>query len=105
MSEIMQKKQIYVIKASGQKVPFDPRKIEATCIRAGASKKIAEQIAKNVHGQTPDNARTREVYRMVLNALASIDKGQIIKHRYRLKEYIMVMGPAGFAFEIYLISF
>ena len=102
MPEIMQKQQIYVIKASGQKAPFDARKIEATCIRAGASKKIAEQIAKNIHEQTSDNTRTREVYRMVLKALASINEGQIIKHRYRLKESIMLMGPAGFTFETYV---
>lgn len=102
MSEIVQKKQIYVIKASGQKVPFDPRKIEATCIRAGASKKLAEQIAKNVREQLSGEPRTKEVYRMVLNALVSVDEGQIIRHRYRLKESIMLMGPAGFAFETYV---
>lgn len=102
MPEIIPKKQIYVIKASGQKVPFDPRKIEGTCIRAGASKKLAEQIAKNVREKLSGEPRTRDVYRMVLNALASIDAGQIIKHRYRLKESIMLMGPAGFAFETYV---
>lgn len=102
MSELMQKKQIYVIKANGQRVPFESRKIEATCIRAGSSKKLAEQIAKSVREQISDNTRTSEVYRMVLNALASIDEGQIIKHRYRLKESIMLMGPAGFAFETYV---
>lgn len=102
MSEIMHKKQIYVIKASGQAVPFDSNKVEATCIRAGASKKLAEQVVKKVHEQLRNGMRTREVYRMVLNALATIDGGQIIRHRYRLKESIMIMGPSGFAFEIYV---
>jgi hypothetical protein len=95
-------KQIYVIKASGKKVPFNPKKIEATCIRAGASKKLAEQIAKNVSDQLHGEPRTREVYRMVLRALAAIDEGHVIKHRYRLKESIMLMGPAGFTFEAYI---
>lgn len=102
MSEIMQKKQIYVIKASGQSVPFDSNKVEATCIRAGASKKLAEQVAKKVHEQLRNGMRTRELYRMVLNALAAADGGQIIKHRYRLKQSIMLMGHAGFAFETYV---
>ena len=102
MSEIMQKQQIYVIKADGQTVPFDINKVEATCIRAGASKKLAEQVVKKVHEQLRNGMRTREIYRMVLNALAAADGGQIIKHRYRLKESIMLMGPAGFAFETYV---
>jgi hypothetical protein len=37
-----------------------------------------------------------------LRALTAIDEGQIIKHRYRLKESIMLMGPAGFTFESYI---
>ena len=98
----MHKKQIYVIKASGQAVPFDSKKVEATCIRAGASKKLAEQVVKKVHEKLRNGMRTREVYRMVLNALDMADGGQIIKHRYRLKESIMLMGPAGFTFETYV---
>lgn len=39
---------------------------------------------------------------MVLDALASEESGQIVKHRYRLKESIMRMGPAGFPFETYV---
>lgn len=102
MSEMSRNEQIYVIKASGQTVPFDSSKVEATCIRAGASKKLAEQVVKKVREQLRNGMRTREVYRMVLNALAAVDGGQIIKHRYRLKESIMLMGPAGFAFETYV---
>jgi hypothetical protein len=102
MSEMMKKEQIYVIKASGQAVPFNSNKVKATCIRAGASKNLAEQVVKKVREQLRNGMRTRDVYRMVLNALATIDEGQIIKHRYRLKESIMLMGPAGFAFEIYV---
>jgi hypothetical protein len=102
MSKMSGNEQIYVIKASGQTVPFDSNKVEATCIRAGASKKLAEQVVKKVREQLRNGMRTREVYRMVLNALAAANGGQIIKHRYRLKESIMLMGPAGFAFETYV---
>ena len=98
----MQKKQIYVIKANGQAVPFDSNKVKATCIRAGASKKLSEQVVKKVHERLRNGMRTREVYRLVLSALAVADEGQIIRHRYRLKESIMLMGPAGFAFETYV---
>jgi len=95
-------KQIFVIKANGKKVPFDPKKIEATCMRAGASKNLAEQIARKVSQQLSGTPRTREVYRMVLNALARVSEGFAINLRYRLKESIMSLGPAGFAFEIFV---
>jgi len=101
MSE-MRSKQIYIIKASGQKVPFDSNKVEATCLRAGASKELAKQVVKKISQQVRNGMRTREIYRVVLNALAVEDESHIIKHRYRLKESIMLLGPAGFAFEIYV---
>lgn len=102
MSEMRKKEQIYVLKASGQTVPFDSNKVEATCIRAGASKELAKQVVKKINGQLRNGMRTREIYKMVLNALAAEDESQVIKHRYRLKESIMLMGPAGFAFETYV---
>src|SRR5574339_271795 len=95
-------KKIYVIKANGQSVPFDGNKVKATCMRAGASKNLAERVTQKVHEQLHHGIRTREICRMVLAALASEDEGRFIKHRYRLKESIMLMGPAGFAFEIYV---
>lgn len=101
MSE-MKSKQIYIIKASGQKVPFDSKKVEATCIRAGASKELAKQVVKKVTKQLRNGMETREIYKMVLNSLAAEDESQVIKHRYRLKESIMLMGPAGFAFETFV---
>jgi|SRR3972149_4667274 len=39
-------KKIYIIKANGQSVPFDTNKVIGTCIRAGASNKMAKRIAK-----------------------------------------------------------
>lgn len=95
-------KRHFVVKANGKRVPFDHAKVEGTCIRAGASKKLASKIAKNILNQIDDGTSTKEIYRMVLNALASVENGEVIKHRYRLKESIMLMGPAGFRFENYV---
>jgi hypothetical protein len=102
MSQIIPQKQIYIIKANGQSVPFDRTKVVDTCIRAGASKYFAEEIAEKIHKKVRKGMRTREIYRMVLNALAEAEEGKTVKHRYRLKESIMQMGPAGFAFETYV---
>lgn len=96
------RKKIYVIKANGQSVPFDINKVKATCMRAGASKTLAQRIVDKVQEQIRHGITTREIYKMVLAALSAEDNGRFIKHRYRLKESIMLMGPAGFAFEIYV---
>ncbi len=95
-------KKIYVIKANGQRVPFDPNKVIGTCLRAGASKKQAKKIACKTKEMISNGASTREVYKIVLQNISKVDEGRVIKHRYRLKEAIMKMGPAGFPFESYV---
>jgi hypothetical protein len=84
-----------ITKANGQKVPFDARKVEFTCIRAGASSDLAKRIASQIHSRIRYGTTTREIYRMVLQLLSQ-NGSSAIKHRYRLKEAIMRMGPAGF---------
>lgn len=93
---------IYVIKADGRRVPFELGKVKATCVRAGASEALADSIARSVLEQSRDGMSTREVYRLVLRALAAETGQPGLKHRYRLKESLMLMGPAGFAFESYV---
>lgn len=82
-------------------MPFDARKVESTCIRAGASSDLAKRIASKIHSRIHYGMTTKEIYRMVLQLLSQ-DGSSAIKHRYRLKEAIMRMGPAGFPFETYV---
>jgi hypothetical protein len=91
-----------VVKADGRKVPFDPTKIEASCIRAGATPLLAKSIAEHIEKQLYDGITTREIYKKVLAALAAQTDHPEIKHRYRLKESIMLMGPSGFNFEFFI---
>lgn len=96
------KEKIYVTKADGTRVPFDYDKVRRTCMRAGASRKLANSIADKISDQVRQGIRTGAIYKMVLRALASEEEGHVIKHRYRLKESLMRMGPAGFQFEEYV---
>ncbi len=96
------KDRIYVIKANGTRVPFDFGKVKRTCIRAGASRDLANSIVNKISTQIYQDIRTSDIYKMVLKALASEESGNIIRHRYRLKESIMSMGPAGSLFEEYI---
>lgn len=90
-----------IIKANGQKVPFDPNKIESTCVRAGSSRRVAKKIARQVYHMIEHESTTKQIYKIVLNLLAK-NVNTATKHRYRLKESIMQMGPAGFSFETYV---
>ncbi len=95
-------KKIYIIKADGRKVRFNPNKVIGTCIRAGASKKEAKKIAKDTLNLIRNGFTTKEVYKIVLSNISKIDGGNVIRYKYRLKESIMKMGPAGFPFESFI---
>jgi restriction endonuclease len=55
-------------------------------------------ISQKLH----DGISTRDIYELVLAALAGETEHPEINNRYRLKEPIMLLGPAGFNFESYV---
>lgn len=88
---------MFVIKASGEREEFQREKIKNTCLRAGASKKIAEDIAGAVEKKIYDGISTKEILSMTL---ALLDKYRPeVAARYDLKGAIMRLGPAGYEFE------
>ncbi|KAF6246253.1 restriction endonuclease [Nitrosopumilus sp. b3] len=95
-------KKIHIIKADGRRVLFDPNKIIRTCVRAGTSRKDAKKIANDTMNLIHSGFSTKDVYRIVLKNISKINRGNIISHKYRLKESIMKMGPAGFPFESFI---
>lgn len=94
-------KKIIIIKANGEKAKFDSKKVESTCVRAGANPRSAQKIARQIYHQIHHGTTTRQIYNMVLNLLLQTES-IAIKQRYRLKESIMMMGPAGFSFETFI---
>jgi hypothetical protein len=92
---------IIIIKANGEKAIFDVRKVESTCIRSGASPRSAKKIARQIYHQIHHGMTTKQIYSMVLKLLLQTES-PAIKQRYRLKESIMMMGPAGFSFETFV---
>lgn len=91
---------LYVIKASGKRVRFNRNKIIGTCIRAGSTRKRANQIVKKILENLHDNSTTIDIYKLVLKELAKDNLA--IFHRYRLKESLMKLGPAGYHFESFM---
>lgn len=90
---------IYVTKASGKREKFDPRKIERTLRRAGASREVRERILTEVDAKLYDGISTGEILKIVKSLLRKEERKAGM--RYDLKHAIMRLGPAGFAFETY----
>ena len=88
---------MWVVKASGETEKFDPRKIKRTCIKAGASDELANEIVKKVKKKVYNGISTRDILRYTLKLLSK--KKPIVAARYDLKGAMFRLGPAGFVFE------
>jgi hypothetical protein len=100
--QLNNRKPVFIIKANGEKVLFNPHKVIVTCKRAGANRKLAKKVSEEVSSKIYEGMTTKEVYRLVLALLAKFETGGVTSHRYRLKEAIMKLGPSGFFFENYV---
>lgn len=88
---------MWVVKASGETEKFDKEKIKRTCLRAGASQKLATKISKQVESKAYDGISTKDILDITLKLLR---KEMIpLAARYDLKGAMFRLGPAGFAFE------
>lgn len=92
---------IWITKASGKKELFSKKKIERTCVRAGASSELANKIASKVARQVYQGMRTRDILKLTLSLLKAHPH---IAERYNLKRAIMLLGPKGFIFEKYIAA-
>jgi hypothetical protein len=93
-------KHLNIIKANGEKVPFDIKKLEASLKRSGASDKIVGRITKKISNTLYEGMHTKEIYKKAFKLLKKGKPSQAA--RYHLKKGIMELGPSGFPFEKYL---
>ena len=91
--------EMYVVKASGKKEELDVEKVRKTCLRAGASKELADKIAKEVEKRAYDGITTKEILDLILKLLEEEPEAAT---RYDLKRAIMSLGPTGFPFEKFI---
>jgi hypothetical protein len=88
---------IYVVKATGDRVLFDQSKLSQSLDKAGAGQDIISEILITIENQLYDGITTKKIYRhayKILNKLSSQHAG-----RYKLKEAIFELGPSGYPFE------
>jgi hypothetical protein len=92
--------EITVIKASGEKVPFEPGKLRNSLKRAGADDLTADEITDRILGEMYDKMPTKEIYKKAFRYLKKYQQG--IAARYSLKKAIIELGPAGYPFEKFI---
>lgn len=96
----MAKKQIGIVKYSGETVPFSPEKLRKSLRRSGANPKIINKILKLVGDELYEGITTREVYNRAFSILKK-DK-PVSASKYKLKKAIYELGPTGFPFERFI---
>lgn len=83
---------MFVRKASGEKEQFKPEKILKTCIRAGASEKIAKKIVKEVEKRAFEGMKTKKILQITIELLDKYSPR--IAAKYDLKG-VSVQGGGG----------
>jgi hypothetical protein len=89
-----------IIKANGEREPFDHKKIRRSLMRSKASPEIADAIIEQIEREFEDEITTSELYQRAFEYLKQHQRGVAI--RYSLRKAIMDMGPTGFPFEQFI---
>lgn len=91
---------VLITKASGEREPFNERKLLRSLERSGADRSAADDIAKRIEQELRSGMTTQEIYRRAFAHLREHRKG--VAARYSLKRALLELGPSGFPFEEYL---
>ncbi len=91
---------IFIAKADGTQEPFNPEKLVASLMRAGAEHGVARDISRAIEKELYPGITTQEIYRHAFSKLRDARRGAAA--RYSLKRAILEFGPSGFPFEAYI---
>ncbi len=92
---------IAIIKADGTEELFDPRKLDASLARAGASPDTRVRIIDRVERELTPGMRTEDIYAHAFAYLRT-EGAPAVAARYSIKRAIFDLGPSGFPFEQFL---
>lgn len=94
-------KQIYIIKANGDREPFDSQKLLLSLKHSGATDTAAVEVVEHIGKELKDGMSTTHIYRHAFSLLRKIEQ-QPVAARYSLRRAILELGPTGFPFEDYV---
>ena len=90
---------VFVTKADGNRQLFDGEKVVRTCLRMGASRKIADEIAERVEKSLYDGIPTSKILQMAFRLLRSYKPA--IRHLLDLRRGLSLMDSKP-EFEIFV---
>jgi len=94
------KETLFVINNKGEKEPFSLLKIQNSVQRVGASKDLAQKIAKAIQEEAFPGIKTEYIAQKLKRLLSQENKKFSLK--FNLKEGMRKLGPTGFPFEKYI---
>ncbi len=93
---------ILIIKANGEKVPFDRKKAFYSCINSGATERDADLIIGKVEKKLKTGMTTRDMKRLIVSELRLLDSHSA--RRYLLREAVSRLDPSTHQFEKYIAN-
>ena len=91
------KKEVWIVKASGEKEVFSVEKLKRSLEKSRASSQVIEEVINHVVGELKDGMKTSAIYRRAFSYLRR--KQPLAAGRYNIKKAIMELGPTGYPFE------
>lgn len=93
--------EILIKKADGSSEPFSVSKLENSLKRAGASKRVIQEIVEKVTDELTLGMTTKEIYKKAFTLLQNKEKSPVAA-KYSLKKAVFDLGPSGFPFEDFI---
>ncbi len=91
---------ISIIKASGEREPWNRDKLMGSLISSRAEPKLAQEIVEHVEKDLKDGMRTTDIYEHAFDLLSKYNRP--IASQYSLKRAMLELGPSGFPFERFI---
>ncbi len=92
---------LQVLKANGEREPYDEVKVMSSIKRARIPQGLSTEVLIHVRSKLYDGIPTREIYQHILEFLGKSEH-PYNRTRYSLKEAIMMLGPTGYPFEDFI---
>jgi len=99
-SDSENKKQIFIVKASGDREIFDSGKLKFSLVNSGAHIDMVNSIVLDIENWIYSGASTKEIYKRAFAILRKETTNVAL--RYNLKQAIMELGPTGYPFESFV---
>src|SRR3989338_4466044 len=89
--------EILVVKADGKHEVFEPDKLRASLLHAGATEEATEGVLSHILPELHNDMTTSEIYKHAFSVLQGISRP--VARSYSLRRAVMQLGPSGFPFE------